>query len=292
MVACSPLLFPVTHLQFCMGLQGGFLPGSAGPWKGAGWGGAGHPSPRGRPRPLCLPAAAARLSSFNDDDKIIGGYECQPHSQPWQVFLTYGNGYRWCGGSLINNRWVISAAHCYLRVHLGEHDVTVEEGTEQHLQVEKVIPHPQYDSGVRFNNDIMLIKLAHPVTFNSYVQPINLSPTCPKAGDSCRVSGWGNLLIYGVKYADTLQCLNLPILSTNVCQKCYPSRISVNMFCAGYLQGGKDSCQGDSGGPLVCNGELAGIVSWGSGCALENKPGVYTTVCNYKEWIEEVLANN
>uniref|UniRef100_A0A8D2L8U8 Peptidase S1 domain-containing protein n=1 Tax=Varanus komodoensis TaxID=61221 RepID=A0A8D2L8U8_VARKO len=254
----------------------------AGPWKGAGWGGAGHPSPRGRPRPLCLPAAAARLSSFNDDDKIIGGYECQPHSQPWQVFLTYGNGYRWL------------PAHA---VHLGEHDVTVEEGTEQHLQVEKVIPHPQYDSGVRFNNDIMLIKLAHPVTFNSYVQPINLSPTCPKAGDSCRVSGWGNLLIYGgkqlyFKYADTLQCLNLPILSTNVCQKCYPSRISVNMFCAGYLQGGKDSCQGDSGGPLVCNGELAGIVSWGSGCALENKPGVYTTVCNYKEWIEEVLANN
>uniref|UniRef100_A0A670ISD0 trypsin n=1 Tax=Podarcis muralis TaxID=64176 RepID=A0A670ISD0_PODMU len=214
------------------------------------------------------------------------------HSQPWQVFLTYGAGYRWCGGSLINDRWVISAAHCYktprtLMAHLGEHDTSQEEGTEQHIQVEKAIRYPGYDARTT-DNDFMLIKLSQPVTFNAFVQPIDISPSCPSAGEDCLVSGWGNTRTSG----DKLQCLKLPILSSSACQTSYPGRITKNMFCAGYIEGGKDSCQGDSGGPLVCNGKLSGVVSWGAGCAQKNKPGVYTTVCNYHSWIQEVLANN
>ncbi|XP_042296209.1 cationic trypsin-like [Sceloporus undulatus] len=95
-----------------------------------------------------------------------------------------------------------------------------------------------------------------------------------------------------VEYPDALQCLNVPILSASTCHASYPGRITSNMFCAGYTEGGKDSCQGDSGGPLVCNGKLTGVVSWGAGCAQKSYPGVYTPVCNYKAWIEEVLANN
>ncbi|XP_025043799.2 trypsin-like isoform X3 [Pelodiscus sinensis] len=235
-------------------------------------------------------------SQLEEDDKIIGGYVCSPHSQPWQVYFTYGSDYRWCGGSLINEWWIISAAHCYKRpsilvAHLGEHDTTADEGTEQHIQVAKAIRFPQYNERTT-DNDIMLVKLAQPARFNAYVQPIPIDSSCPVPGTVCRVSGWGNLLTFGVQYPAALQCLNVPILSDSACRASYPGRITTNMFCAGYLEGGKDSCQGDSGGPMVCNGKLTGVVSWGIGCAQKNYPGVYTTVCNYLPWIEEVTANN
>uniref|UniRef100_A0A8C0JA85 Peptidase S1 domain-containing protein n=1 Tax=Chelonoidis abingdonii TaxID=106734 RepID=A0A8C0JA85_CHEAB len=223
--------------------------------------------------PSSLPAAASQLE---DDDKIIGGYECSPHSQPWQVYFTYGSDYRWCGGSLINEWWIISAAHCYKR---------------SLIQVAKAIQFPQYNQ-YNTDNDIMLVKLAQPAQFSAYVQPIPISRSCPVAGTECLVSGWGNILTSGVQYPDVLQCLNVPILSDSACRAAYPGRITKNMFCAGYIEGGKDSCQGDSGGPVVYNGELMGVVSWGIGCAQKNYPGVYTTVCNYVSWIEEVIANN
>ncbi|XP_067411411.1 trypsin II-P29-like [Emydura macquarii macquarii] len=142
------------------------------------------------------------------------------------------------------------------------------------------------------NNDIMLVKLAQPAQFSAYVQPVPISDKCPVPGTECLVSGWGNLLTSGVQYPAALQCLDVPILADSVCRAVYPGRITTNMFCAGYIEGGKDSCQGDSGGPVVCDGELTGVVSWGIGCAEKNHPGVYTTVCNYKAWIAEVIANN
>ncbi|XP_041426449.1 serine protease 3 S homeolog isoform X2 [Xenopus laevis] len=257
-------------------------------------------------------AAAAPL----DDDKIIGGYECTPHSQPWQVYLTQ-NGDRWCGGSLISPRWIISAAHCYVPpktmvAHLGEHDLNKKETTEQHIQVENIYMHHGYNEDT-YDNDIMLVKLAEPAQYNQYVQPIPVARSCPKAATECLVSGYGNLLAYGVKYADQLQCLDLPILSESSCKASYPKKISENMFCAGFLEGGKDSCQnmscktrlelitslstiilygGDSGGPLICNGELYGVVSWGWYCARKDLPGVYAKVCNYLDWIQDITNNN
>ncbi|XP_051720334.1 trypsin-2-like isoform X1 [Ctenopharyngodon idella] len=230
------------------------------------------------------------------DDKIIGGYECSPNSQPWQVYLTYDNGQRWCGASLINERWVVSAAHCYvsasrLTVHLGEHNVYIEEGTEQRIGAEKVIPHPKY-SDFTYNNDFMLIKLKEPAIFNQYVQPISLATSCSSAGEQCLVSGWGNQITTGVDYASVLQCLNLPVLSRSQCEGAYGWQITENMFCAGFMEGGKDSCQGDSGGPVVCNGELRGVVSWGYGCAQPGYPGVYAEVCRYTDWVESTIANN
>ncbi|XP_074051214.1 anionic trypsin-like [Macrotis lagotis] len=138
-------------------------------------------------------------------------------------------------------------------------------------------------------NDIMLIKLKTPAILNENIAPISLPRSCPSTGTRCLVSGWGNTMSYGVDYPDLLQCLSVPILSDNECQASYPRAVTENMICAGFLKGGKDSCQGDSGGPLVCSGELQGIVSWGLGCALKNKPGVYTKVCNYVNWIEGMI---
>ncbi|KAK2903055.1 hypothetical protein QQF64_010057 [Cirrhinus molitorella] len=223
--------------------------------------------------------------------KIIGGYECLPHSQPWQGRLTY-NGQPWCGASLINERWVVSAAHCEtegsLTVHLGEHNISAEEGTEQRIGVEKAIPHPNFDDQ-QLNNDFMLIKLKEPAIINDYVKPIPLATKCSSAGEECLVSGWGRT---EDGFTSVLQCLKLPVLSRDTCKHAYGSLITENMFCAGFMNGGKDSCQGDSGGPVVCNGELRGVVSWGEGCAEKAKPGVYTEVCRYTDWAKNIIANN
>ncbi|KAM9435291.1 trypsin-2-like [Clarias gariepinus] len=226
-----------------------------------------------------------------DDDKIVGGKECTSHSQPWQVSLNVG--YHFCGGSLINQNWVVSAAHCYksrLEVRLGEHHIQINEGTEQFISSAKVIRHPNYDSW-NIDNDIMLIKLNQPASLNGYVQPVALPRSCPPAGTKCTVSGWGNTMS-STADSNKLQCLEVPILSERDCNNSYPGMITDAMFCAGYLEGGKDSCQGDSGGPVVCNNELQGIVSWGYGCAEKNRPGVYAKVCIFTDWISETMDRN
>ncbi|XP_056112692.1 trypsin-2-like [Rhinichthys klamathensis goyatoka] len=223
--------------------------------------------------------------------KIIGGYECPPHSQPWQVYLKEGR--TMCGGSLIDERWVVSAAHCnflprYLEVHLGKHNVSVPEDTEQLINAEKVIRHPNYND-MPHNHDIMLIKLRKPALFNKYVKPIRLATNCSSAGEQCLVSGWGKT---GAHTASVLQCLNLPVLSSAQCRGAYGAKITKNMFCAGFMEGGKDSCQGDSGGPVVCEGKQKGVVSWGKDCAKPGFPGVYVEVCRYTDWIKSIIANN
>ncbi|XP_043935327.1 trypsin-like [Protopterus annectens] len=234
----------------------------------------------------------AIASSGGRNDKIVGGYECKRNSQPHQVSLSV-DGEHLCGGSLLNELWVLSAAHCYYEekfdVRLGEHDLTKDEGTEQVINVEKAILHPLYDY-MTVNNDIMLLKLASPARLTPYVQPIRLPRHCPVDNTLCLVSGWGNTLSNGELFPGSLQCLEVPVISESLCHNLYPGKITKNMFCAGYLDGGKDSCQRDSGGPLVCNGELWGVVSWGEGCALPNLPGVYTKVCNYLFWIDEVMS--
>ncbi|XP_075071873.1 trypsin-like [Mixophyes fleayi] len=238
---------------------------------------------------ICVLLGAA--AAF-EDDKIVGGYTCPKNSVPFQASLNAG--YHFCGGSLINDLWVVSAAHCYMakiEVRLGEHNIFASEGTEQFISSASVIRHKRYNSRT-IDNDIMLIKLSSPATLNAYVQPVALPSGCADPGTSCLISGWGNIYSSGSYYPDLLQCVEAPILTDAQCNGAYPGDITVNMICVGYLEGGKDSCQGDSGGPVVCNGELQGIVSWGYGCALRNYPGVYTKVCNYNSWIDDTISKN
>uniref|UniRef100_A0A8C6ERK6 trypsin n=1 Tax=Marmota marmota marmota TaxID=9994 RepID=A0A8C6ERK6_MARMA len=233
---------------------------------------------------MSIPLKYSNLLSFAlptpDDDKIVGGYTCAKNSLPYQVSLNVG--YHLCGGSLISDQWVLTAAHCYnrLQVRLGEHDIEVLEGDEQFIQAAKIIRHPNFNKDT-LNNDIMLIKLASPATIRNRMESGNPVNNCPFS-----------LLLSTVKYPSLLQCLDAPVLSDTACHNSYPGKVTNNMFCLGFLEGGKDSCQGDSGGPVVCNGELQGIVSWGLGCALKGKPGVYTKVCNYLDWIQETIAAN
>ncbi|KAF7198713.1 trypsin-3-like [Nothobranchius furzeri] len=229
-----------------------------------------------------------------DDDRIVGGYECPKNSVPYQVSLFAG--YNYCGGILLSDEWVLSAAHCKsksdVEVRLGEHDIWEPENTEQHIMSAEFIHHPDYNPRTQ-DSDIMLIRLSRTATLNSFVRPVALPSKCASAGSRCLVSGWGNIRPSddASRYPDKLQCLDIPVLSDDTCFNSYPFQITDNMICAGFLEGGKDSCQGDSGGPLVCDGELQGVVSWGKGCALKNKPGVYTKVCNYVSWIKTTMAS-
>uniref|UniRef100_A0A4W2D7A2 trypsin n=1 Tax=Bos indicus x Bos taurus TaxID=30522 RepID=A0A4W2D7A2_BOBOX len=244
--------------------------------------------------PLLILAFVGAAVAFpsDDDDKIVGGYTCAENSVPYQVSLNAG--YHFCGGSLINDQWVVSAAHCYqyhIQVRLGEYNIDVLEGGEQFIDASKIIRHPKYSSWT-LDNDILLIKLSTPAVINARVSTLALPSACASAGTECLISGWGNTLSSGVNYPDLLQCLVAPLLSHADCEASYPGQITNNMICAGFLEGGKDSCQGDSGGPVACNGQLQGIVSWGYGCAQKGKPGVYTKVCNYVDWIQETIAAN
>ncbi|XP_043822942.1 anionic trypsin-like [Dromiciops gliroides] len=241
---------------------------------------------------LVLSFIGAAVAFSDDDDKIVGGETCQEASVPYQASLN--SGYHFCGGSLINEQWVVSAAHCYksrIQVRLGEHNIEATDGSEQFIDSEKVIRHPGY-SYWTLDNDIMLIKLKTPAVLNDHVGTISLPKACAPAGTNCLISGWGNTLSSGVNYPDLLQCLNAPVLSEADCKASYPGEITDNMVCVGFLEGGKDSCQGDSGGPVACNGELQGIVSWGYGCAQKDRPGVYTKVCNFVDWIQSTIAAN
>uniref|UniRef100_A0A8D2Q082 trypsin n=1 Tax=Varanus komodoensis TaxID=61221 RepID=A0A8D2Q082_VARKO len=233
------------------------------------------------PHKTAVAATATQVAApVDDDDKIVGGYDCLRYSVPYQVSLN--SGYHFCGGSLISDQWVVSAAHCYksrgclqirMQLVIGEYNLAVLEGDEQFINSAKVIRHEGYSSWT-LDNDIMLIK------------------HCVAPRTMCLISGWGNTLSDGVNYPDILQCLDAPVLTDAECENAYPGQITSSMMCVGYLEGGKDSCQGDSGGPVVCNGELQGVVSWGIGCALPGYPGVYTKVCNYVKWIADTIAAN
>uniref|UniRef100_A0A8C3T457 Peptidase S1 domain-containing protein n=1 Tax=Chelydra serpentina TaxID=8475 RepID=A0A8C3T457_CHESE len=214
-------------------------------------------------------------------DKIIGGYECSPHSQPWQVSLN--TGYHFCGGSLITDQWVVNSVSVCVLVTVV---IAVPEGWEQ-----TIVLHPSYDDQT-LDHDIMLIKLAHPIQPDAYVRPIPLPTACPEVGSLCMVSGWGNILSDGLLSANNLQCVEVPIVSDQVCERSYPGMITSTMMCAGYLEGGKDACQGDAGGPLVCNGELQGIMSWGFGWAQKDHPSIYTKICSLLSWIKSTMAAN
>ncbi|XP_075422722.1 serine protease 33-like [Ascaphus truei] len=245
-------------------------------------------------------------------DRIVGGQDSVYGEWPWQVSLRK-NGYHLCGGSLINTQWVVSAAHCFIGANLAS-DYIVNLGAYQLssprgilVPVKEIHIHPTFRQDGS-SGDIALLKLQTPVQYDDYMMPI-CTPTHDvefPIGFQCTVTGWGSIRPgVSLPTPQTLQKVQLPIIGHSECDAMYhfgnPSLlrnqtlIQWDMICAGYKEGRKDACQGDSGGPLVClwNGTwlLTGVVSWGFSCADPNRPGVYTRVTAYSDWIKMVIPD-
>merc|ERR1719244_1042656 len=230
--------------------------------------------------------------------KIVGGQDADKGEYPWMASVSW-NGWggvrsHYCGATLIGEEWILWAAHCAAVfdksgdvVILGEYIRSKDDGTEKNFKVTEVITHTGYNDNT-VENDISLMKLAEPAT--------GFEPVClPEAGVTFEgralVTGWGTTS-EGGRLADTLQEVVVPIVSDAQCGEWYgEGSIFPTMICAG--EKGLDSCQGDSGGPMHCeletDGQLyhCGIVSWGEGCARDKRPGVYTEVSQFRDWIKE-----
>ncbi|CAD1478804.1 unnamed protein product, partial [Heterotrigona itama] len=262
--------------------------------------------------------------------KIFGGNKTGIFDFPWMALLSYnvtgqGTEFR-CGGSLINKRYVLTAAHCVtelpstlklIRVRLGEHDLSTErdcdrdaDGLEvvcaekyQDIDIEDVHFHPEFSSS-KFKNDIALLRLNRDADF----RPQNVRPICMPIGSAAKfiqkkviVTGWGSTELLP-RSSDLLQVQLLPV-NIDECAKIYKRQeIWYKQMCAGGKMG-TDSCSGDSGGPLQAPGMYNinthynsvkyvqhGIVSYGpNSCGTEGLPGVYTKIVYYLDWILDTI---
>ncbi|XP_051522223.1 coagulation factor IX [Myxocyprinus asiaticus] len=238
--------------------------------------------------------------SGSDITRIVGGQLQGQGGSPWQVLLRRADEYGFCGGSLINERWVVTAAHCLQQapdhVTIGDYDKMRPDKDEQKIKVEKVVLHPHFHE-YTFDSDIALLYLSKPVTRGPYATPACLpnallAERLLKPGEHGLVSGWGATR-YMHGSSRFLRKVVLPVVDQMNCIQSTEQVITDNMFCAGFLMAEIDACTGDSGGPFIVNYRgtwfLAGVVSWGERCAAEGKYGVYTRLGNFLPWIQDEI---
>ncbi|XP_046887497.1 coagulation factor VIIi [Hypomesus transpacificus] len=246
--------------------------------------------------------------------RLVGASHCPKGQCPWQILLEL-EGLSHCGGVLVHPDWAITAAHCVhmkdpedMVVVTGEHNLEVEEGTEQRMHITTVIPHQLYDPATG-DSDIALLQLNQSVSLDTHSVPVCLPQQSFAKSELAAVrfhtvSGWGKRTIGGntptsqpgnpqAPSSPVLRKLAVPILPNTDCNIKSGFNFTSNMLCAGYMQGNQEACRGDDGSPLVTQyGNthfLMGVAGWGRGCPQPGYYGVYTNVANFLEWIEATM---
>ncbi|KAK0161259.1 hypothetical protein PV327_009748 [Microctonus hyperodae] len=226
--------------------------------------------------------------------RIVGGEPTTIEQVPHQVSLQ-AYGFAFCGATIIGKNWVLTAAHC---TSYGVNTIKVRAGTSYKAaggtvhNVVEIIKHEKYTTnnyGIPIN-DIAVLKVETPFDIDETRQAIQLFDYQEESivGIHSTITGWG-AAVEGGSTTEVINTVNVPIIHKEVCSEAYErfGGLPEGQICAAYPEGGKDACQGDSGGPLTILGRLAGIVSWGNGCARPGYPGVYTEVAAYRQWIKE-----
>jgi secreted trypsin-like serine protease len=231
--------------------------------------------------------------------RIVGGKPTTVEMHPWQVALDItldGESYL-CGGSIVADRWVLTAAHC-LAPSTKPSAVKVKSGATyfrtqgEWTDIDLIVIHDAYDS-TSHENDLALVKLR--TRPQGQVIPLATAKLTIPVGQPLEVTGWGAASEDGEPGNDLLEA-SVPYVDNATCNApaAYDGAVKPGMICAGYRDGGLDSCQGDSGGPLVWRTSdgpvLVGVVSWGEGCARKLRYGVYTRTESYADWVGKVVA--
>ncbi|XP_063813213.1 acrosin-like [Pseudophryne corroboree] len=263
-------------------------------------------------KPIPITCGSRTLIEKRYSSRIVGGNEAFPGSWPWLVSIQRRNLFifyqHFCGGSILNVKWVITAAHCFkdkgkdvssLRLVFGAHQLSKLGPNVQIRRVSKMIEHQKY-SAKTASNDIALLRVDQPISFNEFIQPacLPIKSRDIKPMSDCYIAGWGVLKEKATHQSDVLQEARTTMIANKVCnsRNWYNGAVGIHNICGGYERGGIDSCQGDSGGPLMCKEpsskffSVVGITSWGTGCGRERKPGVYTSTQHYLDWIRDKIA--
>ncbi|XP_061575948.1 coagulation factor VII isoform X2 [Cololabis saira] len=247
-----------------------------------------------------LGAEPEEEAESEDDLRIVGGNLVKRGGSPWQVLIHRSDGFGFCGGTLVADRWVVSAAHCFEDkadyITTGDYDKQRPDAAEQLIKIQQIFLHPHFHS-FTFDSDVALLFLAQPVLRGATAVPAclpdpHLSKYLLRDKNVGVVSGWGATQYLG-KSSRFLRKVSLPVVNNQACEATTEQVITDNMFCAGYLETSIDACSGDSGGPFVVNYRgtwfLTGVVSWGERCAARGKYGVYTRLGNFLSWIRETM---
>ncbi|XP_055968850.1 complement factor D [Sorex fumeus] len=230
--------------------------------------------------------------------RILGGSEAQAHALPYMASVQV-NGSHQCGGFLVNEYWVMSAAHCWdnetqLQVLLGAHSLSQPEPSKRLYDVLRAVPHPGSGSDT-IDHDLLLLQLSEKVELGPAVQPLPWQHDARllEAGTMCDVAGWG-VTSYAGSRPDRLQYLSRPVMDRATCNHrlYHDGTITEHMLCVESNRR-RDSCKGDSGGPLVCGGVAEGVLTTGSRvCGNPKKPSIFTRVSTYVDWIRSVVNEN
>ncbi|XP_057319392.1 serine protease snake-like isoform X2 [Microplitis mediator] len=245
---------------------------------------------------------------------IVGGTKAKPMEFPHMALIGYGREeiFWQCGGTLISDKFVLTAAHCIdsrdkgpaTKVRVGLINSKNPRPSMQERDVIERITHPDYKLPLRYN-DIALIKLEKPVDLNAEVRPACLETEEILKEKKFIASGFGKTAYEAETGSDDLMKVTLDKIETDECKEKFkselgskqmPEGLKETMICAGVMEGGKDTCQGDSGGPLqrvlhtpYCTYSVLGITSFGKFCAFKNSPAIYTRVYSYLDWIEKIV---